>query len=73
MLTLILNALKARHNQWRDRRALRSLMDRDDYTLRDIGLTRQDISAALSDPTVEDARTEAFRLSRLSYRPFNSF
>ncbi|MEO1490569.1 MAG: DUF1127 domain-containing protein [Pseudomonadota bacterium] len=73
MLTLILTALKARYDRWQDRRSLRGLMEKDDRTLSDIGLTRQDIAAALSNPDIDDTRAEAFRLSRLAHRPFNSF
>ena len=66
MLTLILNALRARLQEYRDRAALREVLQKDDRTLRDIGLTRPDIESALSKPMAIGARNEAYRLSRLS-------
>lgn len=73
MLSLLIAAIQARLARARERRALRSILDKDDRTLSDIGLTRSDVNAALSDPKVIDARAEAFRLSRLANRPFGMF
>ena len=66
MLTLIINALINRIREHRDRQALRNLLAKDDRVLRDIGLTRPDIEAALGKPFGIGARGEAHRLSRLS-------
>lgn len=52
----------------RNRRELRSLLEKDDRILRDVGLTRADVESALSQPFGADARDEAYRLSRLSLR-----
>ncbi len=40
---------------WRNRRALAALLHEDDHLLRDIGVTRLDIEAALSEPLYRDA------------------
>lgn len=50
-----------------DRAQLRELLEKDDRLLRDVGLTRADIGAALSKPFRIQARDEALRLSRLSF------
>ncbi len=67
MLTLLINALKNRIRESQDRRTLRRLLNRDDRTLRNIGLTRPDIESALAKPFGIGARNEARRLSRLSF------
>lgn len=66
MLTLLVNFIRARVAEYRDRQALRQLLEHDDRMLSDIGLTRGDVESALSKPFGLGARTEAFRLSRLS-------
>lgn len=40
---------------WEDRRQVRMLLEADDRMLADIGLTRQDVTGALSAPVGEDA------------------
>jgi len=66
MLTLLLNALRARIAEWHDRMTLRALLEKDDRTLCDIGLTRPDIESALNKPIGIGARHEARRLSERS-------
>ena len=50
---------------WWKRRTLRQLRDLDDYLLHDIGLTRDEISAALRLPLDIDPVAELNRRSRL--------
>lgn len=67
MLTLLINALMNRLNEASDRRTLRHLLNKDDRTLRDIGLARPDIEQALAKPFSIGAKAEAFRLSRIGF------
>ena len=65
------NVFSVIHAFWKelqDRRQLQALLEKDDRLLRDMGLTREDIGAALSKPYKVGATTEAKRLSRLSFR-----
>lgn len=68
----MLNALNSMIRAWlkelRNRRELNQLLQKDDRLLRDVGLTRADVEAALSKPISMDARDEAYRLSTLSLR-----
>ncbi len=73
MLTLLIAALQARFAHWQERRALRRILDKDDRTLADIGLSRADVHSVLSKTDLANPREEAFRLSRLAHRPFNMF
>ena len=66
MFDLIAHRLKAWYREFRDRQQLRDLLAKDDRVLEDIGLTRQDIEAALMKPFGVSGRNEAYRLSLLS-------
>ncbi|MFK7945080.1 MAG: hypothetical protein AB8B85_19510 [Paracoccaceae bacterium] len=68
MLTLIANFLKNRLQEHRERVQLRDLLQKDDRLLRDVGLTRVDVEAALSKSFEISAKREAYRLSALSLR-----
>ena len=60
-------AIAARlRRELQDRRELRELLEKDPRILSDIGLTRADIQASLDKPLIVAARSEAYRLSRLS-------
>jgi uncharacterized protein YjiS (DUF1127 family) len=50
----ILNAVKAWNTALRNRREVNLLMNAEDGVLRDLGLTRMDVSAALSEPLWRD-------------------
>ena len=67
MMTRIISALRAYFTELQDRHQLRALLAKDDRMLRDIGLTREDVEAALAKPIRVQARQEARRLSRLSF------
>lgn len=53
---------------WLNRRALRKLESFDDYMLRDIGLTRDDLRAMRRQPLTLDVHWEADRLRLISTR-----
>lgn len=50
----VLGRVKHRWTSWRNRRHLSHLYELDDYLLRDLGLERRDISAALHHSGNED-------------------
>jgi uncharacterized protein YjiS (DUF1127 family) len=49
---------------WVNRRRLMPLLELDDHMLRDIGVTRHDVAAALSLPAAEDPSPRLVALSR---------
>lgn len=51
---------------WRARREMRHLASLDDYLLRDIGLSREELRALMRAPLTLDVQWEAERLERLS-------
>ena len=63
----VVSIIRAFFVELRDRSQLRALLEKDDRTLRDIGLTREDVHIALAKPWRLKARDEALRLSRLSF------
>jgi uncharacterized protein YjiS (DUF1127 family) len=67
MLDMVIDQAQRLAKEFRSRRELRELLEKDDRVLRDIGLTRADVEAALSKPMNIDARREAVRLSRLAF------
>ncbi len=50
----ILSSLAEGFRAWRNRRAVTGLLDLDDRMLRDIGLTRSDVTSALAGKRSED-------------------
>ena len=66
MLNFIQSLARAWFKELRRRRELNNLLQKDDRILRDVGLTRPDVEAALAKPMAFDARAEALRLSRIS-------
>jgi uncharacterized protein YjiS (DUF1127 family) len=48
---------------WRNRRSVAQLSEFDDHMLADLGLTRGDVSAALSQPFSQDPSAELKRIS----------
>lgn len=66
MLSYFKPLARAWFKELRNRRQLRDLLHKDDRLLRDVGMTRHDVEAALSKPMEFDARAEALRLSRIS-------
>ena len=66
MLSYFKPLAQAWFKELRNRRQLQSLLQKDDRILRDVGLTRHDVEAALAKPIEFDARAEALRLSRIS-------
>jgi uncharacterized protein YjiS (DUF1127 family) len=67
MLDLFMDTARALAKEFRSRRELRELLEKDDRILQDIGLTRADIESALRKPMGINARHEATRLSRLAF------
>ena len=67
MLDFLIATAKGMAKEFRNRRELRELLEKDDRILSDIGLTRADVESALSKPMGINARHEAFRLSRLAF------
>ncbi len=67
MLDFLVAAVRHIRKELRERRELRELLEKDERILRDIGLTRFDVQAALSKPIGIGARHEAFRLSRIAF------
>jgi uncharacterized protein YjiS (DUF1127 family) len=67
MLDFLIDTAKAMSKEFRNRRELRELLERDDRILHDIGLTRADIESALTRPISINARHEAVRLSRIAF------
>ena len=67
MLDILIETGKRLARELRERREMRELLEKDDRILRDIGLTRVDVEAALSKPVGIDARREAVRLSRIAF------
>ena len=67
MLDFLIDTARGLAKEFRNRRELRELLERDDRILRDIGLTRADVESALSKPMGINARHEALRLSRLAF------
>ena len=63
MFTALIARLHLLVAERRHRAQLRRLLDKDDRILRDIGLVRFDVEAALAAPLGTDARREARRLS----------
>lgn len=59
----LLSRIAAAYRAWRNRRAVIGLLDLDDRMLRDIGLTRGDVTAALSGPRLQDPSTRLRALS----------
>ena len=55
--------LTDRVRQMRRRRGLRKLLDMDDHTLNDIGVTRGEVQIATNLPLSVDAATELRRMS----------
>ncbi|MEX0286805.1 MAG: DUF1127 domain-containing protein [Paracoccaceae bacterium] len=66
MLHALSDHWAALRSEWKKRRQLRQLLDKDDALLHDMGLTRHDVADALRLPYQRDAREEAERLSRLT-------
>lgn len=66
MLNDAIAYIRAFWKELNDRRAMRELLEKDDRMLRDVGLTRADVESALMKPFGVGARSEAYRLSRLS-------
>ncbi len=66
MLSYFKPLARAWFKELRNRRELTNLLHKDDRILRDVGLTRPDVEAALAKPMQFDARAEALRLSRIS-------
>lgn len=66
-MTQFISVIRAFLKEAKDRRQLQDLMQKDDRILRDIGLTREDIGVALNKPFNVRARSEARRLSRVSF------
>lgn len=50
----ILGAIAAVRGAWQRRKVVRQLVALDDYLLRDIGITRQDVESALAGPGAFD-------------------
>jgi uncharacterized protein YjiS (DUF1127 family) len=67
MLYFLINTARRLAEEFRNRRELRELLEKDDRILHDIGLTRADVESALSKPMGINARHEAIRLSRLTF------
>jgi uncharacterized protein YjiS (DUF1127 family) len=67
MLDFLIETGRGLAKEFRNRRELRDLLERDDRILRDIGLTRADVESALSKPMGINARHEAVRMSRLAF------
>jgi uncharacterized protein YjiS (DUF1127 family) len=67
MLDFVIEAAKGLAKEFRGRRELRELLEKDDRILHDIGLTRVDVESALSKPVGINARREAVRLSRIAF------
>lgn len=66
MLTDLIATFRHWTEERRQRAQLRTLLDKDDRLLTDIGLTRHDIEMALDEPISTPARTEAYRRSAFS-------
>ena len=62
------NKLTARVRARQQRKALRSLLDLDPHTLRDIGLTHDEVAQTLAQPLSVDAHTELHRIAHLRSR-----
>lgn len=60
------NKLTARIRARRQRKSLATLNELDEHLLRDVGLTREDVSRTLAQPLSVDATTELHRLAYLS-------
>ena len=60
--------LTARARARLQRKALRSLLDLDPHTLRDIGLTHDEVAQTLAQPLSVDAHTELHRIAHLRSR-----
>lgn len=63
----IVGATKAAVRAWvahRNRRSVAQLLGYDDHMLRDIGVTRADVTASLSGGPLDDASTRLGRLAR---------
>lgn len=67
MLDFLIEAARELAKEFRNRRELRDLLEKDDRILHDIGLTRVDVESALSKPMGINARHEAVRLSRIAF------
>lgn len=67
MLDFLIAVARNLRTELKDRRELRKLLEQDERMLRDIGVTRVDVEAALSKPLGIGARNEAYRLSRLAF------
>ena len=65
LATLLRSAAGLAH-AWRQRRELTRLIDLDDRMLADIGLTRQDLTAALAEPLLVDASESLAAVARRS-------
>ena len=62
------NKLTARLRARQQRKSLSSLKDLDPQTLRDIGLTREEITQTLARPLSVDAHTELHRIAHMRSR-----
>jgi uncharacterized protein YjiS (DUF1127 family) len=67
MLDYFMDTARVLAKEFRSRRELRELLEKDDRILQDIGMTRADIESALRKPMGINARHEAARLSRLAF------
>jgi uncharacterized protein YjiS (DUF1127 family) len=67
MLDFLFATAKALSKEFRNRRELRELLEKDDRILHDIGLTRADVESALTRHMGTNARHEAVRLSRIAF------
>ncbi|MEM1160531.1 MAG: hypothetical protein AAGJ28_06325 [Pseudomonadota bacterium] len=68
MLRPLIGILKDLRREFRNRLELNRLLEKDDRLLRDAGLTRTDIEAALGRPWRFDARDEAIRMSHMTLK-----
>ncbi len=63
-LTRIIERIKTRYVQYRDRQAFQQLLKLDEHMLKDIGVTRQDVTWANNLPLSEDAATKLEIIAR---------
>ncbi len=67
-LVSLLRRAAALGHAWKQRRELTRLVDLDDRMLADIGLTRHDLTQALSEPLLIDASENLAAMARRSSR-----